>query len=568
MNKSFHKSWAKVRDAPIMQLISEQAYHYMTTYGFERMGVYDESTVFIPNEQLNVPDLKDGIKLTVINGYTKKQLKEKVLKILNSGMALKSVDEIVAVAKYVKLSDDEVIDINNREVRIMMFSHMDLIPEEPSDFLRMVLLETIGRTLLINNRTTVDLVKESEKDMADLFEQYDEHFNYQRLAEIFKRFKPIFLAFRERESMKPIINLISHLSDKYHKPMKQSYLNNITSMLNRNIKLDEKRLKAELDSVNIFRKIRLAQSLSYRMSGSKSILYKVRNGKSFATEMNFTNIKGAEKVFDKIVESIAKDLKHLKNKEFYIPENLFYALPATEKQFTGNIPSGSYISVPNDMVFGVWWKNVDGHRIDLDLSAQSLTYGKIGWDADYRSGNRSLMFSGDVTDAPGKGATEMFHIDNEFNDIVLLNLNYFNFGRSYGYGDEATVPVPFKIIVGEESVDQMHDNYMCDPNNVKCVVKSVIDVKGKILGLATSKDGECRFYFSESAIGNEISVKGHQYMNLARDYMANFAITQITFNEILEEIGAKIVRKPTKKSIDLSIENLQKDTFINLLTKE
>jgi hypothetical protein len=146
MNKSFHKSWAKVRDAPIMQLVAEQAYHYMTTYGFERMGVYDESTVFIPNEQLNVPDLKDGIKLTVINGYTKKQLKEKVLKVLNSGMALKSVGEIVSVAKYVKLSDDEVIDINNREVRIMMFSQMDLIPEEPSDFLRMVLLETIAIT--------------------------------------------------------------------------------------------------------------------------------------------------------------------------------------------------------------------------------------------------------------------------------------------------------------------------------------------------------------------------------------------------------------------------------------
>ena len=50
MNASFHKSWQKVRDADIIQLVMEQIIHYITTYGFERLGIYDENSVYIPNE--------------------------------------------------------------------------------------------------------------------------------------------------------------------------------------------------------------------------------------------------------------------------------------------------------------------------------------------------------------------------------------------------------------------------------------------------------------------------------------------------------------------------------------
>ena len=62
-----------------------------------------------------------------------------------------------------------------------------------------------------------------------------------------------------------------------------------------------------------------------------------------------------------------------------------------------------------------------------------------------------------------------------------------------------------------------------------------------------------------------MAVKGDQYIELARDYMAKFATTQVTFNEVLELVGAKIVTEPTKKSIDLSLDSLETDTFINLL---
>ena len=140
-------------------------------------------------------------------------------------------------------------------------------------------------------------------------------------------------------------------------------------------------------------------------------------------------------------------------------------------------------------------------------------------------------------------------------------MNYFNF--------DSRLPVPFKILIGEEKPTRKFAErvsaYMIDPNNVKCTVKTVIDVKEKVIGLATVKDGECRFYFSETALGNSIAVKGGEYVDLARDYLANYATNQITFNEVLDLVGAKVVTEPTKKSIDLSLDSLETDTFINLL---
>jgi len=463
MNSSFHKSWGKVRDTPLFNLVQEQLFHYMTTYGYEAMGTYDQGSVFIPNERLEIPQLKDGIKLTIIKGYTKAQLRVKLLKILESGMALKSLDEVIEIAKYVELTEKEVATIKNKEARIRLYVIMDLLPTNPVEFLRYMIFKTTEKTLIIVNHKTLETIKESNEGVADLFEEYDGVAGLKRLAEIFYRFKPLFLAFKAHDRMTPVINRISKLAPKYHKPMKASFLNDVTGMLKRGEKISTVKFNEELERVNIWRKIRLAQSLSYRMSGSNSIMYKIRNGKAFATTLDFENVEGTRKAYTTILNSIAKDLAHLKGKEFYIPENVTYALPATEKQFTGNIPSGTYISIPDNMIFGIYWENQkagerkhndpfdylgygeDTHngnrRIDLDLHSMALNAGHIGWNAGYRSDEGSILFSGDITDAPN-GATELFYMDKNYNDTILLTLNYYNF--------DSKLPVPFKILIGKE----------------------------------------------------------------------------------------------------------------------
>ena len=42
---------------------------------------------------------------------------------------------------------------------------------------------------------------------------------------------------------------------------------------------------------------------------------------------------------------------NVKGKTIYIPEYIDYTLPATEKQFIGYFPCGTFITISNDMVF-------------------------------------------------------------------------------------------------------------------------------------------------------------------------------------------------------------------------
>ncbi len=41
-NQTFHKSWQTIADSSYEQLAIQQIAHYITTYGFERLGVYQQ----------------------------------------------------------------------------------------------------------------------------------------------------------------------------------------------------------------------------------------------------------------------------------------------------------------------------------------------------------------------------------------------------------------------------------------------------------------------------------------------------------------------------------------------
>ena len=564
MNSSFHKSWKKVKEADIEQLVMEQMVHYITTYGFEALGVYDRSSVYIPNEKLEIPKLKEGINLTVINGLTEKEIKQKILTFLKTGIALReqTKNDVLSVIKdHVKLNEEEIGTIKNKEVKIALYDSLKLVPINAVEFLRYVIFKSTGKTLLIKDRATIEAIKEADnKELAKLFLKYTRSHGFEKLAEVFYRFKPLFLVFRKTRILKTIINRIRKLAKKHHKPMPEDFLNNITSMIKQCEPIGKSILRKELSKVNTFRKIRLAYALKYRMSNPESILYKVRNGKGYATNFNFKNSVMARVIYEDVLNSIIKDIKkNVKGKKVFIPENMTYALPATEKQFTGDFPSGSYVTVPKDMVFGVHWENTNGHRIDLDLSVIHGG-GKIGWDSSYRTDERDILFSGDVTDAPKSkgGASELFYVKRQKMNYMILMVNYFNY--------DPDVPVPFKILVAEEQVKSLRNNYMVDPNNVKAISNTVADKQQMILGLAVTTTKECRFYFSECNIGQSItSHSGSGHIEHARKYLFDYYKNSISLNAILVKAGAKLVKDKEKCEIDLSPESLEKDKIIGMI---
>ena len=556
----------KVRDTDLLQLVVEQLVHYITTYGYERLGIYNKDTVFIPDEELKLPKLKDGITLTVIKGYTKQELKDKLLGLLSQGIALAedTVKDVVDIALFVEVNEKEIEQIRNKETRVALYDYLDKIPEDPVEFLRFVVYKATDKTLLIINKETIELIKSKQNiDVLRYFQKYRQKHGLERLAEIFLRFKPLFLAFKTNTRMRTIVNKTRKLAVTYHKPMQSDYLNDVTAKLARGEEINEKELQTNLNRVNTFRKIRLAYALNFRTKDVDSILYKVRNGKGYATDFTFNNKEDAEKTLSVVIDSVVRDVgENVKGKKIFIPKNIVYALPATEKQFTGDFPSGTYVVIPRDMIFGVHWGgNIEDNRIDLDLSVITLEGQKVGWDVNYRTEERDILFSGDMTDAqPPDGASELFYVAKQNSNVLLMLVNYFNY--------EDKIEVPFKILVAEDRPQDFKRNYTVNPNKVVCVAKSKINCRQKVLGIIIVSPKESRFYFSETSIGNSITSHESNYVGQTRKYLFNFYTNTISLNEVLKLAGAELVTEKEEGVIDLSPETLEKDKIINLLRRD
>ena len=76
--------------------------------------------------------------------------------------------------------------------------YLNLFPENPTEFLRFIVYKATDKTLLIKSSEVIDEIRESQKgkDIVRLFNDYKNQYGLERLAEIFYRFKPIFLAMR------------------------------------------------------------------------------------------------------------------------------------------------------------------------------------------------------------------------------------------------------------------------------------------------------------------------------------------------------------------------------------
>ncbi len=564
LNNSLHKSWNKITTASDEQLIIEQLIHYMTTYGFEKLGIYSDDTVYIPHEKLDIPGLNKNIKLTIIKDYTREEIKEKALNLLSTGIALKeeTMNDMVDILGQTGFTDEDIEKIKNKETKIIFCDLTGTIPENPTEFMRLLIYKKTGKTLIIKSHGVIEQIKESDINTGLLFSLYKSKYRLKNLAQSFNRYKPLYLAMKNNDT-KSYINKIRKLSKKHHKPMKEDYLNNVTSFLKKGVAINVHELKEELSKANVFRKIRLAYALKYRTKDTDSIMYKIRNGKGWAKEFK-SNIKsGAKIALMYVFKSICDDIKkNVEGKVIYIPENIHYALPATEKQFTGNFPSGTYINVDEDMIVGVNWKNIDNYCVDLDLKMVGLC-DVIGWDYSYRTAQRDVLFSGDITSAPGpNGATELFYIRKQPSKPFLLTLNYYNYNED--------VDVPFKLLVAKEKTTNFTGNYMVDPNNVLSVTTDIMSERQSTLGLLVPSNNGTKFIYCKTNIGSGRSSSINNMTRNINNYLFNFYNNTIELEDVLLSAGAVIVREKSEDGlvdIDLSPEVLEKDTIINLLTR-
>ena len=597
LNSTFHKSFGTVLNTPIEKLVAQQLVHYFTTYGLESLDLYSSDLVYIPHEKLEIPELEDDIKLTVIHYISEKELTAKLMVLLSSGIALskQTIADVMTLADYI---DKEKFDeIKNKEIRIALYDNYGIVPKNNMDFLRYVVYKVTGSTLYIQNDETIQIIKQADrKKIYDYFYSYiHRQYGYRRLAEIFLRNKNIFLAFKTKspsnkieKELNYIINKIRRFAVHYHKPLKVNILDNLNSIKTMK-RLDDVTgdLIDELNKVSVFREIRILNSISYtldinRQEIDKPIVYRIRNGKVYAKDKNevMTNLYTIIKshLIDRVSEV-------LENKTAYIPNNVVFTAPTSEKQFICNMPEGSYIELPrkNNLVIGVHWINLDDERIDLDLKMMNLTE-HYGWNASYLSREGNIIFSGDVTDAPKpNGATEVFFIKyNKYKDSFIIKLNDFTQSKS---------EVPFEFIVADCD-DDICQNYVINPNNVLVKLNNKFDKvvnrevhASKTLGYVEVSEDKIRIYFKNfEDIKGRVSAPEDVNKNIFK-YTDRYSKVQLTLNDLLKHCGVELLDSPyteiteevevegetlykkIKKPVDinLSMDTLTKDSIIKIL---
>jgi hypothetical protein len=558
-NAAFHKSWAVIKNTNVEVLVLQQIAHYATTYGYTNLGIYNKNTVYIPSEVLGLPVLEDDLPLVVIKGMTSDELLQRILD-LGSGVALspQSLADIVTIIKSNEYEPEFLDKILNRELRTLLFDLYEMVPSEPVEYLRFLVQKMTGETLLIKNAALIAKIKESDYQLLDsLLVKAPAN-----LASIFYRFKPLFLAMKSVSHNKSFFNKLRKNAVKEHKPLKRDYLNSVTELI-KNHELDYDTLSNHLESASVYRKVRLANALNYRLNANNSsIVYRIRNGLGWATNHSWNEQLNddAKRVFELVIDSIVADISpNVSGKQIYIPDNVFYGLPSSEKQFTGNLPSGSYVKVPNDLIVGIHWFNTK-RSIDLDLSVIDVS-GKIGWDTKYSSDDNQVLFSGDMTDAPQpKGATELFYIGSSNQDEKLLLVNYYNYSK-----DDV---VDCKIIAAHEGSDAFCENYMVDVSKIIAQANIQVSKHQNIIGLVASVDDELRVYFSNMSVGCSISASSAKaYVTQAREYLFSYAMGAIDLRSVLIKAGAEVLGKQTtgEDYIDLSPQNLTKDSILSLI---
>lgn len=582
-NETFHKSFKVVRDSDILDLFLQQISHYITTYGFESLGIYDESTVYIPKEKLEIPELDTDVYLTIIKEIQPSELTERLMTLLTSGVALsqETIDDIMNLSDYINL--DMINEIKNREVKSALYEKYDIVPENNVEFLRYLINKVTGRTLLIQDKATINSIRDA--DSHKLYEYLSDYINlngFKPLSQIFLRYKNLFLAMKRKDSttetrlLNRIINKISKLSHIYHTPLESNILDNITKIYTvQTVDHLKEQILKELDKSTVFREIRILNALKHRQfKTSDYYVYKIRNGKAFVKEQS--DLRLDKQTFLALYKLISNHLmnrvkQNIDGKSFYIPNNVCYALPTSEKQFNGNIPEGSYIEVPlnQSMVIGVHWTNLSNRgyedRVDLDLKMRNKSE-SYGWNTSYRSTDRNFMFSGDVTDAPKpKGATEVFYIGPKCeNKSFTITLNKYTSNNA---------EVPFEFFIAYTDKELVDRDFVVDPNKVilKMNNKFVQDKFGGIindmtLGMVKITDGVVRFYFNDFTTGGSIVSNRNFVTTGIHEYTTEYVDNQIKLEKFLEACGG-IIWRTKSYSASLYYEKLE-DGYKEMITSQ
>ena len=607
LNNTFYKSYSDVSEASDLKLFLDKILHYLTTYGFENLGIYDESTVYIPNKEIGLEISSEPIYFTKIKTYSINEVKLKVINMLNSGIALKheTINLLINIIKDLNIiADINIDDIKNREAKCIISYELSLIPDNGDDILRTLVYIALENTSLIRS---VRVFRDIQLTLYTNPSRFIDCYNYikklnkestiKTISETFLRNKQLWLAFKFHDDtfnsdqvdveivkfINKFINKLRKQAIHNHKSVKIAYnLSNvkyeiIASAIDNNYKKLTKNetIYSKRKAYNYIISLLNADNEDFNYKN-----YRIRNGKTYSIEKQnkkVINVNLYKSLSIKLYDDISNMIKQkIGNNKIYIPKNIVYVAPVSEKKFVDGIPELSYIKIENSLNIGVHWENVVSNEqeinTDLDLKLVGID-SMFGWDAEYREKN-DILFTGDLTVAPIKrgGATEAFLISNNKSAKLLMLNNYTN-----------RCDVDYKLMIEDVNmseeiktkfIDCKSGVYKEQDDKERFKANTIFDLN-KTLTL-NSKIGYCafsqknigvykdnKFYFTGSQIGQGATTIRKDYIDTYLKAIQNEAENHLSINELLKDY---LVEDKKDAQIDLSLDNITSDTFINLFS--
>lgn len=560
--QTFHKSWEKVANEDYITLLAEQIAHYFSTYGLESVGF--RAAPIVPVEELiadpNVrPSFKSFRTVYVMSSVSAQKVIDTTLSATKAPhrMKMKYYEEYV---KNTTLTDK---DIASFELRIMWYKEHNTVPQNGQDFVRYALYTLTGASLIIKNNRTICSLKRAIKHNSDMAYNLLSKADMIECARVFHRFKPFFLAFKQEERCKPLVNHIRRLAETYHKPLSDVTIQNFSKLYNEG-RITECQYLLQNTSMRNLIKLHNFYRDRALMNGEDNIsAFNIRNGKIHIEEG--CKIGAPSNIRLAIVNAMrAKANNIYEDKIFYIPDYISYTAPTTEKQFLGAIPNGTIVCGPQNKAFSaaICWDNYKGRRTDLDLHMTGINEA-YGWNGRYRDNDEnSVLYSGDMTDAT-YGAAEAFYFKPNGRDFVLTANNF-----------TGEIGVPFKFFISESKPVQRNwrNGTSTPPIDVETAIFPPIslnfpDPHGCTLGMFVGSD----FVFYNGSLDMGRVPDRSRYPDFIKAMKRKFN-SMMSLQSYLTICGARVVsdlslltEEEQKKVIDLSPENLTTETLMGLV---
>lgn len=542
-NRTLIESFAAVANMSREKFYLTQILHYLTTYGT------NFTTPFVVGARTFTPEETKALKITIIRAESASRSLERINELFATTVAPKAqnIHYYRALAPLTTIAPEEV---KSKELMIMMCAERDIKPSDPETLFRYLVYRATKETLIIKNKNLILKIKSAmaNPNRAELINSLTED-EMKALASIFYRYKPLFLAFKTPETAS-VINRIRRLAVKYHKPQSANTIKNF-------VNLNSKEQTAIIARATNRELIKLYNALAVP-SGTR--LFQIRNGKMWVRE---EEEHSSVDLLDKIraASAISIELcKRLKNYEgitVYIPRGISYAVPYSEKQFSGAIPWGTAIGATNKenaFTIGVHWVNdPDEFGCDLDLHAHTPTR-HFGWNSNYMSsGDGEIIYSGDMTNAPApKGAAESFYINN-VNEPVILTLNVFS----------AKSNKQFQFFMTEGKDDEMRERATFDASKLISapLPLAFADKNSLSLGIFNNKT----FYVYGGNVA-EGAVPSRDYPKFIEALLNRMSSTY-RFEALASALKINIVHEAPKDTpfLDLSPEALTVNTLLDFV---